>query len=603
MTDTTRRHTLKGLALTLGATVLPGCATRPAAPPRIEQGDTAAALDQLRLWLNERTRRAPQVNLSVAVLDGDAVAYAGGYGMANPERVLPATEHIRYRAGSVSKVFTAMAALQLAEQGRLNLDAPLADVLPGFRMRSRFAGAGPVTPRQILRHRAGLPTDWAQGMWSDTPEPFRRLVSHLQDEYLTAPPGALYAYSNVGFSLLGAAIEHITGEPYERWMQDQLLQPMGMQASAFEVAPPSGPFASVAFDAKGKVEPEPGLRDMPAGGLNTSVVDLLQLARLWFNQGRVGGRQILSPASLSAMQTPPHPPALADNASVGLGWHLLDEELDGVGPLLWHAGGTLHHHAQLMLLPQLKLAVAVMSSSAGAGELAQDAALKALSLMAQARTGRAPNRPLRQGVDPAYPPADQLPRPLVIDGHYDTPMGLVRLDTQGQQVYARLGDQRLPLVRQPDGYLKLRVRLLGLIPVDIGPLGDLAFNRYDTADGQAWLIARRRGRFTLAGTRLTPVPIPATWRNRLGTYRYGGGDPYLAAQIQSARMFEEDGLLQVELSAGAATTRLALAPVNDQEAIIRGLGRGRGETVHARQDGADTVLLHAGMRFVRRVNA
>lgn len=603
MSDTTRRRTLQGLALALGATILPGCATRPPAPPRIEQGDTAAALDQLRRWLNERTHRSPQVNLSVAVLDGDAVTFAGGYGMANPDRVLPASELTRYRAGSVSKVFTAMAALQLAEQGRLNLDAPLADVLPGFRMRSRFANAGPVTPRLILRHRAGLPTDWAQGMWSDTPEPFSRLVAHLQDEYLAAPPGQLYAYSNVGFSLLGAAIEHITGEPFARWMQDQVLYPLRMQSSAFEIAPPSGPFASVAFDAKGKVEPEPGLRDMPAGGLNTSVLDLLQLARLWFNQGRVGDRQLLSPASITAMQTPPHPPALADNASMGLGWHLLDEELDGVGPLLWHAGGTPHHHAQLMLLPQLQLAVAVMSSSVGAGELAQDAALQALSLMAQARTGTDPTRPLRQGVDPTYPPADKLPRPPVIDGHYDTPMGLVRLDTQGEQVHASLGGQRLRLVRQPDGYLKLRVRLLGLIPVDIGPLGDVAFNRYDTADGQAWLIARRRGRFTLAGTRLEPVPISPAWKNRLGTYRYDGGDPYLAAQIQSARVFEEDGLLQVELSAGTENTRLALAPVNEQEAIIRGLGRGRGETVHARQDGADAVLLHGGMRFVRQVGA
>lgn len=595
MTAPSRRTTLKGLAMALGAAILPGCATT--APPPIAQGDTAAALDQLRLWLNERTRRSPQVNLSVALLDGDTVAFAGGYGMANPDRVLPASELTRYRAGSISKVFTAMAALQLAEQGRLNLDAPLADVLPGFRMRSRFADAGPVTPRLVLRHRAGLPTDWAQGMWSDTPEPFGRLVTHLQDEFLATPPGQLYAYSNIGFSLLGAAIEHITGEPFARWMQDQLLQPLRMQASAFEIAPPSGPFASVAFDAKGQVEPEPGLRDLPAGGLNTTVVDLLQLARLWFHQGRIDGRQILSPASIAAMQTPPHPPTLADNATVGLGWHLLDEELDGVGPLLWHAGGTPHHHAQLMLLPQLKLAVAVMSSSVGASELAQDTSLKALSLMAQARTGSDPVRPLRQGVDPASPPTDLA----AYAGHYDTPMGAVRLDIQGQQVHASLGGQRLPLVRQPDGYLKLRVRLLGLIPVNIGPLGDVAFNRHDTADGQAWLIARRRGRFTLAGTRLDPVPIPGAWKNRLGTYRYGGGDPFLAAQIQSARMFEEDGLLLVELVAGPESTRLALAPVNDHEAIIRGLGRGRGETVHARQDGVDTVLLHVGMRFVRQV--
>ena len=175
----------------------------------------------------------------------------------------------------------------------------------------------------------------------------------------------------------------------------------------------------------------------------------------------------------------------------------------------------------------------------------------------------------------------------------------IRDSTQGQQVQARLGAQKLPLVRTPDGYLQLRVRLLGLIPVDIGPLGEAAFNRHDTADGQAWLIARRRGRFTLAGTRLDPVPIPPAWKDRLGTYRYDGGDPYLATQIRSARLYEEDGLLLVELAAGTDSTQLALAPVNDQEAILRGLGRGRGDTVHASQEGAATVLQQGGMRFVR----
>lgn len=597
MSDMNRRHTLKGLALALGA-ALTGCATTSTTPP-IRQGDTATALDQLRLWLNERTRQQPEINLSIAVLDGDTLALASGHGMANPDRVLPASEFTRYRAGSVSKVFTAMAALQLAEQGRLDLDAPLADALPSFRMHSRFAGAGPVTPRQILRHRAGLPSDWAHGMWSDTPAPFAALVTLLQDESLSTPPGQLYAYSNVGFSLLGAAIEHITGEPFARWMQEQLLQPMGMQASAFEIAPPSGPFASVAFNHKGQVESEPGLRDMPAGGLNTSVVDLLQLARLWFGQGRVGGRQILSPASIAAMQTPPTPPALADNAHMGLGWHLLDEELDGVGPLLWHAGGTPHHHAQLMLLPQLKLAVAVMSSTASAGGLAQDAALKALALMAQARIGHDPVRPLREGIDLAYPPVD----PLQHAGTYDTPLGVVRVEATGQQVHACLGDQRLPLVRRPDGYLQLRVRLLGLIPVNIGPLGDVAFTRHDTADGQTWLLARRRGRFSLAGLRLEPVPLPAAWKARLGTYRSDGADPYLATQVKTARLYEQDGLLLAEVVAGPESTVLALAPLNDGEAIVRGLGRGRGETVHARQDGAQTVLQHSGMRFVREAGA
>lgn len=597
MTAPSRRTTLKGLAMALGAAALPGCSTPPTAAPPIRRGDTAGAIAQLNTWVQKQMREHKKANLSVAVLDGHQVAWAAGFGMADPGRQVAATERTRYRAGSISKVFTAMAAMQLAEQGRLDLDAPLADVLPGFGIRSRFAGTQAVTPRLILQHRSGLPSDRAQGMWSDSPEGFSQLVEALLDEHLAFPPGQTYAYSNVGFTLLGAAIERIAGESFARWMQTQLLEPLDMRDSAFEFAPPSGALAAVALDTKGQVEHEPGLRDMPAGGLNTTVIDLLQLARLWFNRGSLDGRDVLRPSSIAAMQTPRQPPALTDAATMGLGWHLLDEELDGVGPLLWHAGGTPHHHAQLMLLPQLGLAVAVMSSAVSAGELAHDTALKALALMATARTGVDPVRALRQGTDPAHPPAGLADHA----GHYDTPLGVVRIASQGARAEVHMAGQRLRLARRPDGYLQLQYRVLGLFPVSLGKVGEVAFTRHDEPGGQAWLLVRRKGRFALIGTRLEPVPIPPAWHQRLGTYRYTGDDPFLAQQFKAVRLIEDAGLLLAEVEAGPESTCLALAPVDDGQAVVRGLGRGRGDTVHARQESADTVLYTSGMRFVRQV--
>lgn len=595
MNEPERRTTLKSLCLALGAVALPGCATWRSAPVPIAQGDHASAVSQLRTWLQERMRRHPTTNLSVAVLAGDSVVFAVGHGLADPERKIAVTEHTQFRAGSVSKVFTAMAALRLAEQGRLDLDAPLSQALPGFSMRRRFDSTAPVTPRQILGHRAGLPTDWAQGMWSDTPQPLTQLVQALQTEYQPLPPGQMYAYSNVGFSLLGAAIEQLTDEPFAHWMQRELLQPMGMHASAFEIAAPTGALAARALDARGRAEHEPGLRDMPAGGLNTTVLDLLQLARLWFGKGRLGGRQILQPESLVAMQTPQVPPALSDAATVGLGWHLQDEEFDGVGPILSHAGGTPHHHAQLLVLPQAQLAVAVLSSAVHAGVLAHDTAQHAMALMLRAHTGRDVVRPLRQGADPAYPSA----KAAAYAGHYDTPMGLVHIEGQGLRLQASLAGQGLPLVRQSDGYYKLEARLLGLIPVDLGTLGEVTFNRHDTTDGQAWLIARRKGRFALVGTRLQALPIPTAWLARLGSYRYVGDDAFLSAQVGQVRLMEEAGLLVVDVQAGPDSTRWALACVNDNEATVRGLGRSRGDTVHAREEDDATVLYYSGMRLVR----
>ncbi len=596
MNQPNRRTSLKGLAFALGSAALSACSTTPTKDVPIRKGDTGAALTRLETWLRERMREHRRANLSLAVLDGDRITWSAGYGMADPASETVASAQTRYRAGSISKVFTAMAAMQLAEQGRLDLDAPLSEALPGFHMQSRFAGAPPVTPRLILQHRAGLPTDLAQGMWSDTPEAFSGLVEWLRDVHLVFPPGQVYAYSNVGFTLLGVAIEQVSGTPFAQWMQAKLLNPMGMNDSAFDISPPTGTQAAAALGARGGVEHEPGLRDMPAGGLNTTVTDLLQLARLWFSHGILEGRRVLTPRSIADMQKPPRPRALIDQATVGLGWHLLDEELDGVGPLLWHSGGTPHHHAELMLLPHLGVAVAAMSSTETAGELTHDAAREALTLMATARTGSRPTHPLRAGVDPAHPAA-----PLAdYAGHYDTPVGVVRIDIDGEQASVEVMSKRVRLVRRPDGYTRLQYRLLGLFPLNLGKLGELAFTRQEAPDGQAWLLVRRKGRFSLIGTRLDPLPIPDLWRSRLGLYRYAGDDPFLAAQMGAVRLLEEAGLLLAEAEAGPESSRLALAPVNDSEAIVRGLGRSRGDTVRATHVGHNTILEYSGMRFLRQ---
>jgi CubicO group peptidase (beta-lactamase class C family) len=594
MTSVERRMALKNIALSLGVSTLPACMTTPPALPPIRQGQVGLARDQLASWVQAQMQEHAHANLSVAVLDGEQIVWAEGFGMANPAQKLQATAHTRYRAGSVSKVFTTLAVMQLVEQGRMDLDAPLRDVLPRFYLHSRFSAAKHVTPRQILQHRSGLPSDHVQGMWSDTPKPLAQLVEALRDEYMAAEPGTVQSYCNLGFSLLGAAIEHITGEPFGQWMHAHVLQPMGMQDSEFAVAPPTGLHAAQALDAKGRIEPEPGLRDVPAGGLNSTVLDLLQLARLWWGQGTLGAHRLLAPHSVAAMQTPPRDPSPADTALVGLGWHVLEDELTGVGPVLWHAGGTPHHHAQLMLLPQLRLAVAVMSSTESAGELTYDTALKALALMATAHTGVDPVRPSPQDVDAAHPPA-----PLAhYAGYYDTPLGMVHIASDTNRARATLAGKRFRLQPTAQGYTRLQYRVLGLFPVHLGRLAEVEFTHHAPANGLGWLLARRKGCFALLGTQLHPVPIPAAWRARLGTYRYQGADPFLARQFKAVVLMEEAGLLLAEVDAGNDSTRVALAPVDDTHAVLRGLGRSRGDTVYAQQEGAQWVMTFSGMRFI-----
>lgn len=588
---TKRRTVLKALAAAGATAALPGCSTPPVAPAVSGAGGKERMIAYLREDIAHAMRRANVVGLNIALLDDQHLVWSEAFGYTDPQRKLPVGADSRFRAGSISKLFTTVAAMQLAEAGKLDLDAPLSSVLPGFAMRSHADQDKPVTPRLLMTHHAGLPTDQHEGMWTDRPLPLSGLLAQLREEYTAFPPGQLYAYSNLGFSLLGLAVEQAAGMPYERYMTERVLRPLGMRRASFSSEPPR---ETMAYDLRGKAEHEYGLRDVPAGGLNTSAEELLQFARMVFAGGMGAGTRVLAGGSLAEMARPQQVgTALDADMQVGLGWHYANGVVDGGGTVLFHAGGTPHHHATLMLLPEHKLAVAVLANSASARQALDDLGRKALALLLEAKSGIVqPKQDTAAPADPRFPPR----RPSELVGSYDTDVGVVHIDGDDARLRASVGGFELAMVKRPNGYFALEYKMLGLMSVDLGMLSTLEFTVADI-DGHRCLLARRHGRFHRAGTTLAPVAVPPAWSRRLGSYRYAGGDPFLAGMIEAVELKLERGLLVVEARSKEGPMRLALAPAGDSAAIVRGLGRARGDTLHVRASSDGDMLVYAGMRF------
>ena len=581
------------LALTLSG--LAGCAVEPPRPTTLARGDYQSARDTLDRFAREQMKKHGVVGLSVAVLDDQRVVWTEGFGYADKARLTAATPHTLYRAGSISKVFTAAAGMQLAEAGQLDIDAPLVNTLPGFSIRSRDANAAPITPRMIMTHHAGLPSDRAEGMWTERPAHFTSVVEALRDEYRTFPPNFVHAYSNSGFSVLGAAIQQVSGMPYENYMRDRLLIPLGMTTSLFETAAPSGPHAAQAYAAKGKPGDELALRDSPAGGLNTTAQELLQLARMGFAGGKINEVQVLSAASLAEMQRPQNTASPLDaDLRVGLGWHYSPDKVQGGGPVLFHGGATLYHRAVLMLLPEHKLAVAVMANTASAMEPAMEISGKALGLFLEAKSGiaQAHDKPLPTSA--RYPAAQSEAFP----GYYVTTLGFTKIQGQGDRLSAQVGGKKLALKRRENGYLGVEYRLLGLLPINLGKLGQVAFTRARIEDREVLLAGDANG-FVLVGEKIEPKPISAAWQARLGSYDYVGNDALIATQIIGVRLKIENDFLLAEVIGKGGPGISALEPISDSEAILRGLGRGLGETMHVRQTSDGETLHFAGLVFKR----
>ena len=195
-----------------------------------EYPDLATAIDLYDAWIQRAMHQKRQPGLAVGIVQGGQLLWGKGYGFANVAAGTPVTLDTRFRIASISKTFTAVAILQLRDAGQLSLDDPVSAHLDWFDLR--YPGAPEITIRNLLTHSSGLPRDSHNPMWTecDAP-PWDEFVEALKSRPPTRPPYCKFAYSNVGYSLLGGIIERVSGASWAAYLQRQILDPLGMAAT------------------------------------------------------------------------------------------------------------------------------------------------------------------------------------------------------------------------------------------------------------------------------------------------------------------------------------------------------------------------------------
>lgn len=496
---------LLGLMLVLGA----GCASAPPVPQPVAPGDEAAVIRQLQAYVEHELAARHLAGVSLALVDDQRVVWAHGAGRADAATGRAATPQTLYRMGSVSKLFTDTAAMQLVAQGRLALDAPLQQALPEWRIGSRWPEV-PITLRQLMTHHAGLPRDRLGGMWGHPVDDFRNVTLWMADEQAIAPAGQSFSDSNLGLDLVGLAVERAAGRRFEDQVKAAVLQPLGMDEAGFSTGPADRP-AMARGHLRGEPRDEPELRDVPAGGLNASVLDVARFLSMQFADGRNAQGQVVLPAAERAEMLRVQNAGVPLDAGfeIGLGWLFTTfgaDTVHGGGPVAHHSGATFHFRSMVMMLPAQRLGVVVASNDGAAGPFVNALAQRALALLLEARTGQ--RQPPRV---PGYVPA---PAPWTPDqrqacvGEWPALGDRLVVALDGARLRARLGEREFDLLEGEDGALGLRLRLGGLIPVSLGELAQVGVQCRRLA-GRDLLLARLDGQHLVLAERLPP-PDPAS---------------------------------------------------------------------------------------------
>lgn len=356
-----------------------------AATPREGWGEVAGRLGAM---IERERSQKDLAAVSVALVDSQGVVWAAGFGEESPG--VPATAETVYRVGSVSKLFTDIAIMQLAEAGELDIDAPVRRYLAEFAPAG-FANA-PITLRQLMSHRSGLVREPPVGHYFDDTGPtLAATVASLSGTPLVYEPGTRTKYSNAGVAVAGHVLEATQGEPFAEYVKHAVLQPLGMSRTAF--APDSAVAARLAraymwgFD-RGRFD-APGfeLGMAPAGSMYSTVLDLALFMDAMFRRGEGANARVLGSETLESMWEPQHA------TGYGLGFRVAER----FGQRwLGHGGAIYGFSTQLAFLPDAKLGVVVASALDGTNTVTGRVADAALALLLAAQAEDAlPEEPLR----------------------------------------------------------------------------------------------------------------------------------------------------------------------------------------------------------------
>jgi CubicO group peptidase (beta-lactamase class C family) len=443
--------------------------------------------------------------IAVALVDGQETVYAAGFGQARRESV--------FRCGSISKLFNALAVMQLVEAGKLDLDAPADRYGAGLLPVNPFSDTAPMTLRQLLCHRSGIAREAPTGGYLDPSQPsLARTVSSLAQTVLVNPPNTQTRYSNAGPSLAGHLVERVAGAGFDQYQRDRILGPLGMTRSSWSLEGVPREQLIIASmrvaDGHGGFECRPApvfnLGMVPAGNLFTTAEDLARFLAMLAAGGQGPGARLLKAESLAQMFTPQ---LTTEPQGYGLGFVV--GKFRGHNTVS-HNGAVYGHSASLVFLPDARLGAVVLANEDLVNGRVQKLANLALSLMLAFGRAEAP--------PPA--PAPLRPAPDVLApfcGDYESQSFWAELKIEDGRLAANISGRPTRLTPLQESRFLADSRVNDAVPVDFqrDPAGHVAG-------------------FTMGPQKFMRLPasrtdIPGPWRPYLGSF----GPPFIPLVVSA----------------------------------------------------------------------
>jgi len=301
-------------------------------------------------------------SLAVAVAHNGEVVWEEAFGFADVEGGIRATPHTMYRSGSIAKPITATAVMRLVEADAIDLDAPIETYLGGLTLRYFARTPEEVTVRRVLQDKAGLPPHNQLFFLDEEPgrPPFHETVRRYGN--VMFPPGWSHIYANLGYELLGRAVEEVSGTDFPRYVHANVFTPLGMAAAQVYVGEELLNRAATSYyGTSGEPVPQNLSPYHGNGDVYCSAHDLLRFAMFYLKNHLPDQDRVLADSTIDEMHSAGPPSGTVGSDDYGLGWGVSVDEL-GIRSI-HHGGQTTGVSNFMVLVPSENLAVVILSNT------------------------------------------------------------------------------------------------------------------------------------------------------------------------------------------------------------------------------------------------
>ncbi|HEX8763902.1 MAG TPA: serine hydrolase domain-containing protein, partial [Candidatus Acidoferrum sp.] len=266
-------------------------------------------LEELQKAMKDVVEKQHVTGAGVALVSNGQLLWCGGIGKADLSASRDVTCDTEFRVGSISKTFVALALLKLEEEGKINLYARLQDVAPEIPLKNRWVSSHPVRIVNLLEHSAGFDDMQPSEVYNRHDRwdyPLLNVFKRFQEpQDVRWPPGTRFSYSNPGYGIAGYLIEKVSGQPFDAYIQQNLLAPTEITVGDFRLTDANRAVLAQGYEGNPpRLVPYKNIYLRPAGDMKASPGELAKLVQFFLRRGKAGDVALVRPESIARMEYP-----------------------------------------------------------------------------------------------------------------------------------------------------------------------------------------------------------------------------------------------------------------------------------------------------------